>query len=270
MRQVAGPACRTRSSPFATVWVSGAPLAVASRGDIERLICEGTNVGGRVGGWVVTATLEHLRQISVNNDVAALIGRADVVVADGMPLVWAATVLGEPLRGRVAGSDLIWGVARRGAERGLRLYLLGGRPEAAKQAGKTLAEAFPGLRICGAWGPAVSGIPSEAEIDAVLSRLVAAEPDVVFVGMGFPKQDYLIDAVRGDLPGAWFVGCGVSLEFVAGIVPRAPAWAQALGIEWLHRLIHEPKRLFARYVVRGLPFALRLAVCVIRERQRAI
>nr|BFE83688.1 hypothetical protein GCM10020093_062890 [Planobispora longispora] len=101
---------------------------------------------------------------------------------------------------------------------------------------------------------------------AVRDALLAAAPRLVFVGLGFPKQDRLIAALREDLPTTWFVGCGAAVSFTAGAVPRAPGWMQRVGLEWLFRLCSEPGRLARRYLVNDLPFALRLlTVCLVRR-----
>ncbi len=101
---------------------------------------------------------------------------------------------------------------------------------------------------------------------AVREVLLAARPRLVFVGLGFPKQDRLIAALRADLPGAWFVGCGSAIAFTAGSVRRAPEWMQRSGLEWLFRLAAEPGRLARRYLVDDLPFALRLLTVCLLER----
>ena len=97
------------------------------------------------------------------------------------------------------------------------------------------------------------------ELDRIKAGCFAsAQPTLVLVGLGFPKQEQLIDSLRSEMPQAWFVGVGISLSFLAGEQPRAPAAMQRLGLEWMHRLWHEPRRLFGRYLIQGLPFSLRL------------
>jgi N-acetylglucosaminyldiphosphoundecaprenol N-acetyl-beta-D-mannosaminyltransferase len=96
--------------------------------------------------------------------------------------------------------------------------------------------------------------------------LRAAGPDIVFVGLGFPKQERLVERLRLELPRSWFVSCGVSFSFVSGEIPRAPRWVQRAGLEWLHRLVHEPRRLFRRYVVQGFPFLARVLIGALARR----
>jgi N-acetylglucosaminyldiphosphoundecaprenol N-acetyl-beta-D-mannosaminyltransferase len=95
-------------------------------------------------------------------------------------------------------------------------------------------------------------------MDRIRRTLSAARPDLVLVGLGFPKQERVIRVLRDELPHAWFAGVGISLSFLAGDQPRAPLILQRLGLEWIHRLLHEPRRLFRRYVIQGIPFGARL------------
>jgi N-acetylglucosaminyldiphosphoundecaprenol N-acetyl-beta-D-mannosaminyltransferase len=95
-------------------------------------------------------------------------------------------------------------------------------------------------------------------MEKIRQLLLTSQPDIVYVGLGFPKQERLIEHLRATLPRAWFLGIGISFSFLAGEVKRAPRWMQNVGLEWLHRMVQEPGRLFGRYVVHGIPFALRL------------
>jgi N-acetylglucosaminyldiphosphoundecaprenol N-acetyl-beta-D-mannosaminyltransferase len=98
------------------------------------------------------------------------------------------------------------------------------------------------------------------ELAAVTERLAQARPGIVYVGLGFPKQERVIAALSAALPDAWFIGCGAAIPFAAGTLPRAPQWMQRTGLEWLHRLMSEPRRLLRRYLVDDLPFAIRLLI----------
>jgi N-acetylglucosaminyldiphosphoundecaprenol N-acetyl-beta-D-mannosaminyltransferase len=218
------------------------------------------------GGAVVTPHLEILRRYRDDPSVRPYVNNADVILADGQPLVWASRIMGAPLPERVAGSELIWSLAAECALRGRTVYLLGGAPGAGEAARQRLQEVYPGLRIVGCESPPM-GFDSDPEaMAAIADRLRAARPDVVFVALGFPKQERVIAELRDVLPSAWFLGVGVSLSFVAGHVARAPDWAMRYGLEWLHRLMQEPRRLARRYLLDGLPFALRLFAHALRRR----
>jgi N-acetylglucosaminyldiphosphoundecaprenol N-acetyl-beta-D-mannosaminyltransferase len=170
----------------------------------------------------------------------------------------------------VAGADLVWLLAERAAGEGRSLYLLGGNEGVAEEAARRLVERWPSLRIAGTASPRVSKDPSEAELGSILRDLKRADPDLVYVALGAPKEERLIAALRSELPRAWWIGVGVSLSFVAGDVRRAPPWMQRAGVEWLHRLLQEPRRLARRYLVHDLCFTLRLLVASWRRRSKSV
>jgi N-acetylglucosaminyldiphosphoundecaprenol N-acetyl-beta-D-mannosaminyltransferase len=210
------------------------------------------------GGSVVTANLDQLRHLVQRSDLTSLFERADLVVADGMPLVWASRLQGEPLPERVAGSDLVWSLTAEAALRDRSVFLLGGAPGACEAAEAKLRECYPGARFAGHWCPPVGFEYDSLQIQEIRRRLREAAPDIVYVALGFPKQERLIAYLRSEFEDMWFLGVGYSLSFMAGHARRAPAWMIGLGLEWLHRLFQEPGRLAKRYLVRGLPFAARL------------
>ena len=210
------------------------------------------------GGWVITPNLEHLRQFRRQKSLRPLFETADLVLADGMPLVWASRLAGTPLPARVAGSDLIWSLSCEAGKRGASVFVLGGTREAGWEAARRLKEKCPGLRIAGMIYPPhgfEEDAQAMADIEATLEEL---QPDIVYVGLGFPKQEHVIARLRERCPRTWFLGIGISIHFVGGEVRRAPMWMQRSGLEWIYRLIQEPRRLASRYLVHGLPFAARL------------
>lgn len=234
----------------------GMPVDAVSEPHVVGTIVAGLDSGR--GGTVVTPHLEMLRRYRADPAVRPYIDEADLVVADGQPLVWASKIRGTPLPERVAGSDLVWSIAAECALRGRSIYLLGGAHGAGEAAEARLHAVYPGLAIAGRESPPVGFDDDPAAMEAIRARLRAAHPDVVFVALGFPKQERVIAELRRALPAAWFMGVGVSLSFIAGHVARAPDWAIRFGFEWVHRLLQEPRRLFRRYVVDGVPFAVRL------------
>ena len=207
------------------------------------------------GGVVVTPNLDHLRRCAFDMHFAALVAEAEIVVPDGMPLVWASRLQRTPLPQRVAGSNLIWSVSAAAAARGRTVYLLGGSPGTAESAARVLRERYPELRIVGTCCPKLGFENNPEEMTSLVQAMTAASPDIVFVALGAPKQEKLIARLRPLMPRAWWLGVGISFSFVSGDVRRAPLWMQRMGLEWMHRLIQEPRRLFKRYVLTGLPFA---------------
>jgi N-acetylglucosaminyldiphosphoundecaprenol N-acetyl-beta-D-mannosaminyltransferase len=210
------------------------------------------------GGFVVTPNLDHLRRSRKDIRFGALVAEADLVLADGMPLIWASRLQGTPLPERVAGSDLISSLSAAAAERGRSLFLLGGAPGTAEGAAKVLRERHPGIRIVGTHCPPMGFEKSDEAMATIIGELVHADPDIVYVALGSPKQEMLVERIRRTLPEAWWLGVGNSFSFLCGEVPRAPRWMQRCGLEWAHRLLQEPRRLFKRYLVVGLPFAVSL------------
>jgi exopolysaccharide biosynthesis WecB/TagA/CpsF family protein len=207
------------------------------------------------GGWIVTPNLDHVRRLQRDEWFREVYRQADLAVADGMPLVWACRLQKTPLPGRVAGSDLIWSLSSAAARRGASIFLLGGDPGTAEEAAARLRERYEDLRIAGIYCPEPGFEQRPATLDEIAARLHFTRPDLVYVALGSPKQERLIQRLRSTLPGAWWLGCGISFSFVAGRVHRAPRWLQRVGLEWTHRLFQEPRRLARRYLVDGLPFA---------------
>ena len=246
----------TETKAVATVDLMGMQLAALDQRQVlEHVFC---SLDRGQGGWIVTANLDFLRRHVKDPEVRELYDAADLRVADGMPLLWAARMQGQSLPERIAGSSLIWELASGAAQRGRTLYLLGGQGDAGAAATAVLRHRFPTLTVAGRSNPWFSDHPTPQEIEAVLATIVPAHPDILLVGLGSPKQERVIRALRSALPHTWMIGIGITFSFVAGDVSRAPPWMQHSGLEWIHRLFQEPRRLGRRYIIQGLPFAARL------------
>jgi N-acetylglucosaminyldiphosphoundecaprenol N-acetyl-beta-D-mannosaminyltransferase len=150
----------------------------------------------------------------------------------------------------------------------LTVFFLGGNPGAAERAADELARRQPELKVAGIHCPPFGFDKDAAELARIRQMLAEARPDIVYVGLGFPKQERLIEKLRPSLPKAWFLGIGISFSFVAGQVKRAPRFMQRLGLEWVHRLAQEPGRLLKRYLIHGIPFAIVLLALTIAMRMR--
>ena len=247
---------REGASELPVVLVGGVAIhAVTEAACIEHIL--GELDAGR-GGWVVTVNVDHLHHFACDARYRTLCAGASLLVADGMPIVWASRLQGTPLPERVAGASLLVSLSAAAARRGRAIFLLGGTPGTADAAAAALRLRAPDLRVAGTVCPS-PGFERDPQAMARVHALVAAAaPDVVWVGLGKPKQDLVIARLRDALPRAWFVGVGASFGFLSGAVARAPAWMQRLGLEWLHRVAQEPGRLAPRYLVHGLPAAGRL------------
>jgi len=216
------------------------------------------------GGRIITPNVDVLRRAQRDTRVRTYLDDADLIVADGMPLVWASRLSGTPLPERVAGSSLIWSLSAGLGHDGRSIFVVGGAPaseqttDGATRAADRLAGRCPGLRIAGTFCPAFGFENDETAYAEFCAKVVDAQPDLVFVGLGFPKQEAVVSRLRADLPRAWFIGCGAAINFVAGDLERAPRWMQRTGLEWAHRLGTEPSRLASRYLRHDAPYALRL------------
>jgi len=187
---------------------------------------------------IVTVNPEFVMKARQDATFRQVLNEADLALPDGSGLLWAARMMGHPLRERVCGSDVVPQVARLAASRGYRLFLLGAAPGVAEQAAELLTRDNPGLRIVGTY----AGSPAPEEEDTIVSKVTAAAPDFLFVAYGAPRQDIWIRRNLARLNVPVCVGIGGTLDFVAGVAKRAPRWMRQVGLEWLHRLIHQPWR----------------------------
>jgi N-acetylglucosaminyldiphosphoundecaprenol N-acetyl-beta-D-mannosaminyltransferase len=179
---------------------------------------------------------------------------ADYICADGMPIVWACNSLyGGGIR-RIAGVSLVERLCRRGAAHRLRVFLLGGKPEAANATAKLLKRRYPGIQIAGVSCPPYGFERREESLQEVLDQIAAAEPHVLFVGLGAPKQEFFIHHYVRPLRVPLAIGIGGSFEILSGKLKRAPGWMQSSGLEWAYRFSQEPSRLWQRYLIGNSQF----------------
>jgi N-acetylglucosaminyldiphosphoundecaprenol N-acetyl-beta-D-mannosaminyltransferase len=247
---------------FDRVRLDGTGFDRITEGEVVAVVREAIAAGR--GGRIITPNIDILRQAQHNPRVRAFLDDADLIVADGMPLVWASRLSGTPLPERVAGSSLIWSLSEGLGRDGRSIFVIGGNPatstepDGARRAASRLAEECPGLQIAGTLCPEYGFERNRAVYAEFCAAVKESKPDLVFVGLGFPKQEKVIARLRSELPQAWFIGCGAAVNFVAGDIDRAPRWMQRTGLEWAHRLGSEPGRLAGRYLKRDAPYALRL------------
>ncbi|MEU0480882.1 WecB/TagA/CpsF family glycosyltransferase [Streptosporangium sp. NPDC006013] len=218
------------------------------------------------GGAIVTANVDIVRAATRDPGLADLVARSEIVVADGMPVVWAAGLAGPALPCRITGASLVHSLAGRAARENRSVYLLGGEPGVPEAAARALAGHCPGLRVAGTCSPPFGFDSSPEGVREVVAEVVAAAPDLVLAGLGFPKQERIIAALRTELPDAWYLGCGAGIPMAAGRFRRAPGPVQRVGAEWLYRLALEPRRLARRYLRDDAPFAVALLLGALRTR----
>jgi N-acetylglucosaminyldiphosphoundecaprenol N-acetyl-beta-D-mannosaminyltransferase len=226
------------------LWVWGLPLAPLTFEQtldrVEELIRAGTP------SYFITANLHYAMLTDEDPRLEAVNRGAALVLADGMPLVWASRWRAARLPERVAGSDLVPALCARAAQRGYRVFLLGGAPEVGAEAARNLGARFPGLQIVGVESPPFRPL-SPQEQTQLVARIRAARPDLLFVAFGQPRGELWLAEHCQALGVPVSVQIGATLDFLAGRVPRAPRWLQRLGLEWAYRLYQEPARLARRY-----------------------
>lgn len=187
---------------------------------------------------VVTVNAEFVMRAQRDEAFRVVLEEAHLALPDGYGLLWASRRLGCPLRQRVAGSDVVPRLAALAAERGYRPFLLGAGPGVAEKAAEVLMRQNPGLEIAGTY----AGSPSPEEEDEIVARVTAARPDMLFVAYGAPAQDFWIYRNLQRLGVPLCMGVGGTLDFIAGVTPRAPVWMREHGLEWLYRLVRQPWR----------------------------
>lgn len=199
---------------------------------------------------IATANVDFLVN-SVNDDeLRETLNRCDVILADGMPLVWASRFLGTKLKERVAGADLVPQLAWLSSQRGYRIFMLGADEESSAGAARWMQRNFPGVCISGRYSPTFQPL-EEMDHEDILIRIEDAKPDILLVAFGNPKQEKWIAMHRSRLRVPVCIGVGGSFEFLSGRIRRAPVWMQQSGLEWFYRIIQEPSRLAKRYLNNG-------------------
>ena len=201
----------------------------------------------RTPGYIATANLDFVKLAWEDPELQRILLEADLVVADGFPIVWLSSLLGPALKERVTGSDLVPMMAAMAAEKGHSLYLLGGAPGVGEKAENSLRKRFPEIRIAGCYSPPLADVISMNH-SGILERLETANPDILLVAFGAPKQEKFANIHVRNWSVPVSIGVGGTLDFLAGTQTRAPRFVQKISLEWLWRWLTAPRRLTKRYV----------------------
>ena len=177
--------------------------------------------------------------------LARIIEQCDLINADGMPVVWASHLLGQPLKQRVTGVDLFFNLLERAEQRGWRVYFLGAREEVVREVERRSRDRHPDLRIAGAR----NGYWSEAEEAEVVRTIQRARADILFVAISSPRKEEFLARYQALMRVPFAMGVGGTFDVMAGVVRRAPLWMQRTGLEWFYRFLQEPRRMFRRYFI---------------------
>jgi len=229
-----------------TVPILGVPLALTDYESVLTWIDE--MVARRERGYVCVANVHTVMACTEDPDLRAAVLGSSLNLPDGQPLVWAVNALGYDLGSRVYGPELMLRACARAARSGERFYLYGGRNQGALvQLALNLRRRYPGVRIVGGYSPPHRELFDD-ERTAVAEEINQSGADVVWVGIGVPKQEKWMAQMRSEIEAPLLVGVGAAFDFHAGLVPQAPNWMQEAGLEWASRLARPPRRLWRRYM----------------------
>jgi N-acetylglucosaminyldiphosphoundecaprenol N-acetyl-beta-D-mannosaminyltransferase len=267
------PQPQPHSEPLAAAAVEtrsilGVPIALTNYASVLDVMDQLVETRGR--GYVCAAPVHAVMVAQDDEEMLAALRGSTLVVPDGMPLVWAANLLGERLEDRVYGPDLMLRYSDRCAERGHRVWLYGGRDQGSLvQLALSLRRRHPGIKIVGGYSPPFRPLTSDEE-DALVEQINEAKPDVLWVGIGVPKQEKWMAHMRERLDVPVMCGVGAAFDFHAGRVPQAPRWMQERGLEWIYRIAQEPRRLLPRYLYFNPRFVLAFARQYLAERRNGL
>ncbi len=241
--------------------ILGCPFDAISFADTMRVIEQCVGTGRRC--QIVPGSVDTVMKCRGNPDFAARVQRCDLVIADGNFIAWAASLLGTPLLGRVSGTELTWQCAAVSARTGRAIALVGGAPGIAQRCAERMRVAFPGAQPHAIDTPFPLDAAASGRVVESIRRIEAA---IVLVALGAPRQELWVETYLEASGAAVGVGIGSAFDILSGDKPRAPMWMQRLSLEWLFRMLLEPRRLGQRYLVEDMPFVCLLAREVVRRR----
>lgn len=255
------PTNQSQNSSSSGVNIAGIPIVNLTEDETVARIDELILNGGPHFGAVVNAA--KMVAAERTPELKRALADADFVTADGMSVVWAARLLGRPLKQRVTGIDLFERLLRHANEQDLSVYFLGAREESVRGVVEFSKQCYPALRIAGYH----NGYFEESESKLVCEEIMRSCADLLFVAMGSPKQELWIASNILATGVRFALGVGGSFDHLSGKVRRAPSWMQNSGLEWLHRLVQEPTRLWRRYLIGNTEFTVLIIRQLLRERR---
>ena len=215
-------------------------------------------IAARRPSYIVTPNVDHVCRLQYDEAFQRAYRASHLTLPDGVPIIWASRAFGKPLQQKISGSDLVYWLSEHAAEQGHRVFFFGAGPGVAEEAGRRLRVKYPKLQVVGSYSPPMGFATDKAECAAAAKAITAAAPDIVFVALGCPKQEIWMHDNCQTLGVPVLLGIGAGLDFVCGTAKRAPRFMQQMGLEWLWRLCHDPRRLAARYLVDDSKFLVLL------------
>lgn len=206
-------------------------------------------IKSRTIGQVITPNVDQVCRMEWDDYFRKIVNSCELLLVDGHPLMWIAKFYKKPFKEKICGSDLVPLLCEKAAEKGYKVFFLGAAPGIAMRAAKIMQTKYKGLKVAGTYSPPISFEKDPNEIDKINKMLYQSKADMLFVGMGVPKQDIFIyeNMHKYQIPMSFSIGG--TIDFIAGEQIRAPKWMSNHGLEWLYRLIQDPKRLAKRYLV---------------------
>jgi N-acetylglucosaminyldiphosphoundecaprenol N-acetyl-beta-D-mannosaminyltransferase len=219
--------------------------------------------------YVSVCTVHTVMECQKDPRMRQAVNEAGIGTPDGMPLVWLGKWWSRRGVGRVYGPDLMLALCESSVERGYSHYFYGGAEGVPELLAESLQSRWPGLKVAGAYSPPFRPLTSEEDA-LVIENINSVSPDIVWVGLGTPKQDLWMAAHREQLTAPVLIAVGAAFDFHTGRIPQAPSWMQRAGLEWLFRLLQEPKRLWHRYLVYNPLFVSLVLVQLLRIRRYSL
>ncbi len=238
--------CMKNRIEFLNIWIDNVTMSEAVD-EIEKMVS-----GSCVNQYVVTPNVDHIVKLEKDEHLREVYENADLITTDGQMLIWISRWLKTPIVERVSGSDLFPEVCERAAWKGWRVFLLGAAEGVAAKAARNLEEKYPGLQVVGVYSPPYGFENDEEEMERIFQIVGEARPQILVLGLGCPKSEKFFYDHRDRFQISVALHVGGSIDFEAGVFPRAPQWMRRTGLEWLYRLAKEPKRLAKRYLVEDM------------------
>lgn len=199
--------------------------------------------------YVVTPNIDHIVQLEAGGEICEIYKNADLILTDGKPLLWIAKWYGTPIKEKISGSDLFPLLCKMAAKKGYTMFFLGAAKGVAAKAAENLIKRYPGLNVVGTYSPPFGFEKDQTEMKKIQTLIKTANPHILIVALGCPKQEKFIFYNREKLGVPISLGLGASLDFEAGKIKRAPKWMADHGLEWLFRITQDPKRMIKRYFI---------------------
>lgn len=209
-------------------------------------------IDNRIIGQIITPNVDQIVRMEWDDYFKKICDNCELLLVDGHPLIWIARLYKRPFKQKICGSDLVPTLCERAAEKGYSVFFLGAAPGVAQKAAEEMQKKYIGLKVAGTYSPPLDFEKDEKEIERINKMLLDSKADMLFVGMGVPKQDKFIyeNMHKYQIPMSFSIGG--TIDFIAGVQKRAPKWIRKIGFEWLYRLITNPKKMFKRYIVDDL------------------